>query len=522
MGFLSKLYEAMGLDEKDVKKYQNKYKNTGTGAVVEKEEKPKKKDKPKKQDKPETANNGSGDSSSGGSANSNKNTVTINKPPSPTKNAVIAADDPLAAYCDDLAKQKQEKSLQTLWGMTGADDIWGRKDSPKVATVAETLRTWGLGNTTAQEAAPAVDDGAADYQRLGAGALVDTADKADSDPLALLKNKWQQGQEQIGQYQQSGTGAIYQPQDFGNLFRSPGGGVVPEDEIDFPVWADEDGVTTLPTYGQLLQYYKDGGVDKEGSTSTENYGDQSYLGKSLNQILLGNYTDDVTALGTVGQVALGILGLDLPGDIRDLTYDITNWQSTPEHVRQTVLDAIGVIPGVGAVKYADELGTVAKGFGKNVDELGALIKGFGKNTDEAAEGVGEIFTKGSQIPDYVLKTKPLNSPVAADWLNNGGKISIENGTWKYTNPQGASVSYINGFPDFKGSGHVVQEVDIGGFRNRTADSRVADKLAPNGPKSSVSSWHHHEDGKTLQEVNRNLHRIFTHRGGISDMKKRSE
>jgi hypothetical protein len=41
-------------------------------------------------------------------------------------------------------------------------------------------------------------------------------------------------------------------------------------------------------------------------------------------MVLGNYTDDATLLGTDGQVGLGLAGLDLPGDIRDLTYDLTH------------------------------------------------------------------------------------------------------------------------------------------------------------------------------------------------------
>ena len=33
-----------------------------------------------------------------------------------------------------------------------------------------------------------------------------------------------------------------------------------------------------------------------------------------------------------------------------------------------------------------------------------------------------------------------------------------------------------------------------------------------------NTWHHHQDGKTLQAVDRAMHRQFTHRGGISIMK----
>lgn len=153
---------------------------------------------------------------------------------------------------------------------------------------------------------------------------------------------------------------------------------------------------------------------------------------------------------------------------------------------------------------------------KNVNE-GYNGKSF---LDEVAGGAGETFTQGAKIPDVYLQTKPLNSPAVNRWLEGGGKIEInENGTWKYTNSKGISVTYKNSYPDFKGAGHVKQEIDIGPFKNRSSDFRLADRTAFNGPISPDSTWHHHEDGRTLQEVNKEIHRDFTHRGGISSMKK---
>jgi len=62
-----------------------------------------------------------------------------------------------------------------------------------------------------------------------------------------------------------------------------------------------------------------------------------YLRKSLKQVLLGNYTGDVTALETLGQLALGLAGLDTAADIRDLTCDLTHWEWTPGHMGQDEL-----------------------------------------------------------------------------------------------------------------------------------------------------------------------------------------
>ena len=41
-----------------------------------------------------------------------------------------------------------------------------------------------------------------------------------------------------------------------------------------------------------------------------------------------------------------------------------------------------------------------------------------------------------------------------------------------------------------------------------------------GEEKADGTWHHHEDGVTLQEVETILHDRFRHRGGISNLKKK--
>jgi hypothetical protein len=91
-----------------------------------------------------------------------------------------------------------------------------------------------------------------------------------------------------------------------------------------------------------------------------------YMGRSIKQILLGNFTDEVTIGGTVGQVGLGVVGLDLPCDLRDIGADIYNWEWSWEHVGQTFLDIAGVFPFLGAFKYGDKVGTLTNGVKKGV------------------------------------------------------------------------------------------------------------------------------------------------------------
>ncbi len=98
-----------------------------------------------------------------------------------------------------------------------------------------------------------------------------------------------------------------------------------------------------------------------------------YTERSGEQLLLGNYSDEVTLLGTGAQIGTGLLGIDLLGDIRDISYDIQNWEWSWSHIGQTALDVAGVLPLVGAIKYTDETKTLIKGL-DNVDEVADVSK----------------------------------------------------------------------------------------------------------------------------------------------------
>ena len=146
----------------------------------------------------------------------------------------------------------------------------------------------------------------------------------------------------------------------------------------------------------------------------------SYIYDSGKQVVGGNYYEgDPTLLGTAAQVALGLTGLDFAADIRDLTHDLTNWEWTPQHIGGTLLDAIGLLPVFGSLKFADELGAVAKNGIKALDEAEDIAKA-GKNALE--EGAGRVPKSGSlsdldarkwyleqesKIPEMIDKTKPL-------------------------------------------------------------------------------------------------------------------
>ena len=133
-----------------------------------------------------------------------------------------------------------------------------------------------------------------------------------------------------------------------------------------------------------------------------------YLSRSLEQIICGNFTEEVTLLGTIGQVLLGIVGVDLPCDIRDLAADfckIGNGESVS--FMQMGVDVIALIPIIGSAKYLDEAGTLLKksdvvdDIVKHVDELVDGVKGSTGVIDDVAESA---IKSGSTTTYKILNT----------------------------------------------------------------------------------------------------------------------
>lgn len=143
------------------------------------------------------------------------------------------------------------------------------------------------------------------------------------------------------------------------------------------------------------------------------------------------------------------------------------------------------------------------------------IKSAGKISSKAIKSGSTTYKNSSDITKDIRKNKPLNSPAVDSWYGKNGIISIDkNGVWTYHDWEGNSVSY----PNFKSAGMVRQEAPIGPFVERSKDFAKAREMGY--IKSADGTWHHHEDGVTLQEVETILHDRFRHRGGISNLKKK--
>lgn len=210
---------------------------------------------------------------------------------------------------------------------------------------------------------------------------------------------------------------------------------------------------------------------------------------------------------------------------------------------QLALDIVGLIPGYGeAADFINGLISLGRG-----DKVGAAlsfaamipIAGWGatavkfsrkgmniaqigvKGTDTAKTIVKQGDETGGVVKN-IYKNKPKNSPDVKKWKEKGGTVEVaDDGTWKYTDWEGNTVNYKDGYPDFKP--YERQSVEIDDLQgNRSTDFTKADAKAPKGPKLEENSWHHHEDTVTMQELPKEIHNRFTHIGGVSILKKKKK
>lgn len=112
------------------------------------------------------------------------------------------------------------------------------------------------------------------------------------------------------------------------------------------------------------------------------------------------------------------------------------------------------------------------------------------------------------VPKKINGRLPINSEYA-------GKIFHFKGFMKSKYPHGIPFNN-HGFPDF--SRYVIKKVDIKPTGNRAADFILADKITNITKKYRVDNkltWHHHENGTTMQLIKTELHEAVRHTGGFA-------
>lgn len=99
-----------------------------------------------------------------------------------------------------------------------------------------------------------------------------------------------------------------------------------------------------------------------------------YIFRSSKKMVLGDYAEDEqeTLLSLGGSIAASLLNVDAPLDVRDLAYDVQHWGEGDYFAARLALDAVGIVPLIGALKYIkhiDKASDVAKGIDKAADAI---------------------------------------------------------------------------------------------------------------------------------------------------------
>ncbi|MGH0004279.1 HNH endonuclease [Pseudovibrio ascidiaceicola] len=212
--------------------------------------------------------------------------------------------------------------------------------------------------------------------------------------------------------------------------------------------------------------------------------------------------------------------LNLPADIGAVGYSLSkgDWWGA-------ALDVVGFIPVVDILakggKIADKLNDIRKAI--NIAGPG-LQKGFNKTKDVAAKYWDDLAKKNRKAYDDAIKnckTKACkekhaskkgpqynNTPKTGD--GKKGKWEGERGDSKWIPANGEPpVEYKNGFPDF--GPHSKGDVEIPMTGNNKKDFPAADKAMqaklgdPEWKKPEGYTWHHKEDGVTMQLVPSKMH-----------------
>ena len=121
-------------------------------------------------------------------------------------------------------------------------------------------------------------------------------------------------------------------------------------------------------------------------------------------------------------------------DIRDLTHDFTNWEWSWSHAGGTLLNGIGLIPGIGMVKNVDEFGTLIKG----ADKAGDVLKHSDEVGEEIVKNADEIIADYSKLFEGKVDSKAIsnmtksqlekNIPEGWTYNENNGRMHIKDAT----------------------------------------------------------------------------------------------
>lgn len=198
----------------------------------------------------------------------------------------------------------------------------------------------------------------------------------------------------------------------------------------------------------------------------------------------------------------------------------------------TLVVAIGQVAKAATATRATRAagGATAAGAADDVARAGAKPAAVADDTASATQGGRRVEgSNGVQIKVEKPKGGAWDyAPNHDNWIAGGGTVTRNaDGSITYTRSDGVSVKYDrNGYPDF--SPHATKTVQIDDMKfDHYHDFKAANaKIGASGrtpPGSPDFTWHHHQDGKTMQLVPTSIHNAakggFPHAGGVSTSPK---
>lgn len=205
-----------------------------------------------------------------------------------------------------------------------------------------------------------------------------------------------------------------------------------------------------------------------------------------------------------------------------------------------LFDVVGFVPIFGDAAKAGRIANKLVDLKRGVDAAASGVARMMNKTKSAATKYWDDIIKRNKAAyeealkkcngskackeAAALKKGPQYANTPKDGPNGSWtKGERGDGTWTPTNG-GPPVEYKNGFPDYKPFSK--GEVDIPMQGNRTSDFTNADKAMreklgdPNWERPSGHTWHHNENGVTMELIPQNVHATgggasTPHMGGAS-------
>ena len=129
----------------------------------------------------------------------------------------------------------------------------------------------------------------------------------------------------------------------------------------------------------------------------------------ISEVVLGNYSEDISAAGLVGEILVGeIPYVGTAADIRDLVADIQNG----ENIGTIIIDAAAIVPFVGLIKYSDEISESHRIVNKvsDTEEGFSSYREFKKKYGKAGEGMEwHHIVEQSQIKKSGFDSELINN-----------------------------------------------------------------------------------------------------------------